>query len=166
MKYILILTVLLLSANKLVAQKVSVEVDKFTKQKKVISDWAPLDNGFVSSARIRFSSVDSFMFVTISCSGAYADVIGTNDETIFLFDDADTIKVWSPSIQSYDIGYYSSKGAMHSYVINADQVVKLASKGQIVSFRKYGAGGYFEGKVKSKNAEKVKRLAAEFLKAL
>ncbi|MDF2386530.1 hypothetical protein JMG10_34020 [Nostoc ellipsosporum NOK] len=166
MKCFLLISMSILLSTVITKAQVSVEIDKFTKEKKIITEWAPLDRGFASSAQISFRSVDSFLFATIACDGVYADVIGTKHELIFLLDNGDTISVWSPSIQSYDIGYYATKSARHSYVINKEQIAKLASQNLIVSFRKYGSNGYADGTAKSKNAIKVQKLADAFLKAL
>lgn len=152
--------------GQLSAQKVTTTIDKFTKERRISAEWAPLDMTLMQSAQIGFRAVDSLYFITIACSGAYADVIGEGNEFIFLLENSDTIITKSPTIQSYDIGYGGDKIARHSYLINKIQLKKLGDGALVSSIRKHSTTGYFDRDVKKKNALKVRALARDFLKAI
>ena len=84
----------------------SVEVDKFTGQKRVNTEYVNIAAGFTNVFKFKLRSVDSTCFLILMGTIAVGTV-GINDPMIFLFEDKTTFKIYPTSVQSYNIGAVS-----------------------------------------------------------
>jgi hypothetical protein len=160
-----LLPICLLISVACFSQKLKVdEVDKFTKQKRLETEEVKMNNKTFEGFYLYLRAVDTITYITISGYGQGADVIGQDDQALFLLDDNSTVTVLSTGIQDYTIGQYS-KSYHHQYRINVDDIQTLADH-SIKSVRKYGAGGYVDMDVPEKKQESFKKTAALFLSKL
>lgn len=152
------------SAQKVVKN----ETDKFTKQHRVSTDMVVLKSGFGTFLNVRLRSVDSSYFIIVGGGGQGADVIGSDDQIIFLLDNDSTITAYSTGIQSYDVSVSSGithKKYSHQYRLTKNDILILSAH-EVKSVRKYGSKYYNDIDIKGKNAGKLAELSKEFLKVI
>ena len=144
----------------------SVEVDKFTGQKRVNTEYVNIAAGFTNVFKFKLRSVDSTCFLILMGTIAVGTV-GINDPMIFLFEDKTTFKIYPTSVQSYNIGVgqYESNHYYHQYSISIPQLEELSVK-KLISVRRYYNDVYSDIDVKEKNKDKIKSLSTLFLKQL
>lgn len=148
-------------------QKISEkQVDKFTGQKRIETDYITLKIGLTDIFRVKLRTVDTTIFITFYGTIGLG-VVGRRDPSIFLFEDKSTFEVSPTSIQSYDIGKaaYSSGSYTHQYRIYKQDLEILASK-KLASIRRYYNNNYTDIDIKEKNAKKVNELASIILAEL
>lgn len=149
-----------------IAQKVTSEIDKFTKSKRVSTDYTYIVNGLAQVLSLKLRSVDTSYFLTLR-GNVGLGIVGTHDAVTFLFDDSTTTKIYPTSIQSYetDFEHPSLSFYTHQYNISKDQVEKI-SKSKIVSLRREYNDHYKDVDIKERLGKKLEQLSINFLQEL
>lgn len=161
---IIIVGLLLVQSMLGYSQKIkNVEIDKFTGKKRIQTDYVKLGGYLMSGIGASFRTVDTTIYITFT--GSYGlGVVGTSDETLFLFSDKSTFGVFPTSIQSYEISsqgnYYEQK-----YYISKSQMETL-SKNNPISLRRNYSNNYIDLDIKSKFSLKISELASMVLNEL
>lgn len=156
----IIITLLLLIPIAGISQKISsVEIDKFTNQKRVLTEKLYVIGGFRRpNLQISFRSVDSTCFINLHGEHLAAGVIGPTDEAWLLFEDNSKIVVQSTGLQSYDFTPTShTKIYNHQYSISRESILKL-SKQQVVSIRRYYNSNYSDIEIWNKVQKNKKEI--------
>lgn len=142
------------------AQKApSVEIDKFTGEKRIETDYVTIATNFFTIVSLKLRTVDTTVFLTLAGSWAVG-MVGPQDKAMFLFEDKSTMAVYPTSIQSYDIGVgqYSSNSYRHQYALSQADLQILSTK-KPISLRREFNSNYADIDIKEKNAKKIQNLA-------
>ncbi len=161
-----ILIILLLAPSLSFAQSIDkIEIDKFTGAKRLQTDWLNIKTmGPIWLLKVKIRTVDSTVFFQLSGKGR--GVVGTDDATIFLFDDTSSFKIYPTSIQSYNIGFGNSPDTYDfQYYFSSEKLKILASK-KIISVRRTFNENYEDIDIKDKFATRLKNLAEMVVKKL
>ncbi len=137
------------------SQSLDVEIDKFTKQKRITYDktyyrlfnLAKLENPCWLSLR----SVDTSIFIKF-IGTLDAGVVGEDDPVILLFEDDTTTKLYPTHTQSYEVNvtsYGTSKHYEHQYRLSNEQLSLLCNK-KLESVRRYYNDVYVDEDVSKK----------------
>lgn len=141
------------------------EVDKFSNQKRVQSEWLNLSTfGPFTVLKTNLRSVDSTIFIRLAGRGV--GVVGTDDAATFLFDDKSSFKIYPTSIQSYNIGIGDSPDTYDFQYNFSIEYLKILSTKKLISIRRTYNENYADTDVKSKFSERLKKLAEIMLKEL
>lgn len=147
------------------AQKIKVnEFDKFIRQRRVESFPLVLKTAPEIKLAISLRSVGTSVFLQLSGSGIGTNVVGADDQVIFLLDNDSTVVVKSPRLQTYD---YSKavNTYQHEYVLTLPDLEKL-SKHNLQALRKYYTEKFDDIYIPKENVDKVKNLTALFMEEL
>jgi hypothetical protein len=145
-------------------QRITVrDVDKFTGQKRIETDYQGLKMGLVTFLQVKLRSVQDDAFMIFSGGGEGSGVIGDDDQLILLLENKDTVVLTSTGIQDYEIN--QSKSYKHQYRVSHQQLQKLAS-GKEMSMRKYLTDGYVDIDIPERNRNKIKNLCQILLTAM
>lgn len=146
------------------SQKLKIELDKFTNQKRLETPTVTLKARATQGLAINFRSVDSLVYVILYGYGDGTGTISNGEEAIFLLDDGTTIKVYSTGIQSFDVGK-SQNTYQHQYKIQIGDLQKL-SLHDLKSIRKYTTKNYSDIDIPAKHSGEVGKLAKLILEGL
>ncbi|HVG39979.1 MAG TPA: energy transducer TonB [Chitinophagaceae bacterium] len=147
------------------AQKIKVnEYDKFIKQRRVESFPLLVKSDQQIKLSVSLRSVGSSIFLQLTGSGIGTNVIGSDDEVIFLLDNDSTVVAKSPRVQTYD---YSK--AVHTY--NHEYLMTMAdleklSQHKLQALRKYYTEKFDDIYIPKENTDKIKNLSALFMEEL
>lgn len=140
------------------------EYDKYLKQRRVESFPVKLKSTPEIKMDISLRYVGTSFFVQLTGSGIGANVVGVNDQVIFLLDNDSTVTVKSPAVQAYDYSQAVSTYT-HEYVLSFEDLENL-SRHNLQALRKYSVENYDDIYIEKENADKLKELSAVFIDEL
>lgn len=144
--------------------KIDTEIDKFTKAKRVQTNYITLKMELTRGYAAKLRSVGDSYYITFR--GAIGvGVVGPDDATIFLLDNDSTIKVYPTSIQSYEIDVKYGNYYTHQYKILEEDLVQL-SQHDLKSIRRYYDDHYTDIDLNDKRKDSMKELAIKFLEEI
>ena len=147
------------------AQKIKVnEFDKFIRQQRVESFPVMIKDKSDIKLAVSLRSVGSSFFLLLSGSGIGTNVVGPDDQVIFLLDNDSTVVIKSPRLQTYD---YSKavNTYKHEYLLTYADMQKL-SQHNLTALRKYYTEKYDDIYIPKENVDKLKDLCKTFLEEL
>lgn len=167
MKTIFISLLILITFNSFSQKIVLAEIDKFTNSKRVETDDVIFYGGSMDWKKLtmKFRSVDTSYFLTLSGLNTLYGTIGTKDGLIFLFNDKSNITIYPTSVQTYNINpsqYGSSYTYSNQYYISKNEIEQLAAK-KTIAVRRYFNENYGDVDIKEKKSVKINELATVFL---
>lgn len=131
MKRILLATCILALSISLSAQKVVInEIDKFTKERHIETNFANVRQQFTCVMQFKLRASGDYLFFTVRGSNCGAGVIGDDDYILLLMDDESTVRLKSTGIQSYQItdsGFGIDKPYTHQYYISQSDMDAIKS---------------------------------------
>jgi len=155
----------------------TIEIDKFTNQRRILSPevdiYRPYGYGFGNSfgpngsLYIQLRSVDTSCFIYLIASkgpGVEMGIIDSKDEAYLLLEDSSKVIIHSIGIQDYQISYQGNDHYKHQYSISVDDIHLLAQK-KIIAIRIYLNTGYNDINIYYKDDTNKKRFAKTEKKA-
>lgn len=162
---------LILISNYSSGQKIEkIEVDKFTNEKKILTDNVTIYGSamalYPNVIKCYYRSVDTSAFIIFDGLNTAAGVIGEHDQVIFLLADKSTVYITSTGLQSYEIvGSSSVYRYHHQYSISQNSLQKLSSQ-PITSIRFYYDSKYHDVDIKEKRSKEFQKLSQLFYNEL
>lgn len=162
-----LVSVLLLLPFLSTAQKIEKsEIDKFTNQKRVLTDRVKLHTGLSNILEIQFRTVDTSIFVKFRGTLGVG-VVGPGDATTFLFEDKTTLDIYPTGIQTYNIE--TCTGCVNWYdqqYYASIEILRIFATKTVTAIRRSYNSHYTDIDIKEKNAVKLKKLAQLLLDEL
>lgn len=156
-RIVLIYIIVFCSINSF-GQKIETEIDPFTKERRVRTDYVMLVSTMSKSLFFSFRSHGDAVFLVASGDGSH--VIGSTDRMQVLLSDDSIVNLTHTGAQSYKVSIYAQWH--HQYHISEVDLERM-TKNSIVSVRKYISDIYTDyTSIKPKNAAKVRDLAIKF----
>lgn len=155
-----LITALFVLISIAVQGQMKVSIDKFTKEKRVVSNYVTLKMKFNGLIQINYRAVGNYYFLSIY--GTVDEcVVGVTDPLTFLFEDSTTASVYPTSIQTYNVNFGSNNTYDHQYRMPSDILDMLRTK-KVVSIRRVGSRNLYDYDLKDKRSEQLLKLSAEF----
>lgn len=165
MKYILIISLFLISFIANSQKLIQNETDKFTKYHRLKTSNQRLKQGMLFYIRSVTDTVgDNFYFITFFGTVPSPDVVGTDDEMIFLLDNDNTVTIYPTDIQGSEL----NAGTLmyrHQYKLGESDI-KTLSEHNIKSIRRFASRGYVDIDLGKVNQGDIKAAAKLILKEL
>lgn len=140
------------------------EIDKFTKQPVIVTGTEVLRQNANTSLAVSLKAEGAKLFVVLSGYGQAATTVSAEDAAIFLLANDSTVTVKSTALQTLELGKNNKYSYSHQYGITQPQL-EMLGRTNLRSVRKYHFKGYADVAVPDRNGDKLRRLAAGFLKA-
>lgn len=162
------LLLLLVSAQSFAQKIVKNEIDKFTKQKRVETNSAPIIGGLFSGMNCSIRSVDTTYFINVATYGIGVGTVGDNNIMMFLLQNDSTVYAYSTGLQTYTSASgrsFSKDYCDHQYKISKETLLALSTY-TLNSVRKYMTSTYADIDVPKKNNDRLQKLVSLFLAEL
>ena len=137
------------------AQKIKInEYDKFLKQRKVETFPLTIQQGKNTKTDLALRSDSVSFSLQLSGTIASTNIIGENEQVIFLFDNDSTVTLKSSGLQSYEMGQ-NSYAYIHNYILTIPDLVKLSTY-NLQALREYDSKDFSDVVIPENNREKIK----------
>lgn len=141
------------------------QFDKFLKKQRL--EFSPVVvSGLANNNRLSltYSALAPELYLTLEGTGWGAFTIDAGNELLLLFSNDSTIRLKSPSLQSFEPSL-THNSYKHQYVISRSQVEAL-SMYDLTSIRKYSFNNFSDVGLPKSNVAKIKQMSQAFLTEL